>query len=66
MPKPKRETIALKAPNENADITSEAALSDWEDTSVTIKMRENLELINENMLRHWMICTSQMKPMTFY
>jgi len=53
IPKPKRETIILKAPNENADITSEAALSDWEDTPVTVKMRENLELINENMLRHW-------------
>jgi hypothetical protein len=53
IPKPKRETITLKAPNENADIGNEAALSDWEDTPETIKMRENLELINENMLRHW-------------
>ena len=53
IPKPKRETIILKAPNENAAIGNEAALSDWEDTPVTIKMRENLELINENILRHW-------------
>jgi hypothetical protein len=53
IPKPKREMIILKAPNENADVTSEAALSDWEDTPATIRMRENLELINENMLRHW-------------
>ena len=53
IPKPKRETITLKAPNENADVGNEAALSDWEDTPTTIKMRENLEIINENMLRHW-------------
>ena len=53
IPKPKRETIILKAPNENAAIGNEAALSDWEDTPVTIKMRENLELIHENILRHW-------------
>ena len=53
IPKPKRETIILKAPNENAAIGNEAALSDWEDTPVTVKMRENLELINENILRHW-------------
>ncbi len=53
IPKPKRETITLKAPTENADIGNEAALSDWEDTPATIKMREKLELINENMLRHW-------------
>ena len=53
IPKPKRETITLKAPTENADIGNEAALSNWEDTPATIKMRENLELINENMLRHW-------------
>jgi hypothetical protein len=53
IPKPKRETITLKAPTENADTGNEAALSDWEDTPATIKMREKLELINENMLRHW-------------
>ena len=53
IPKPKRETITLKAPNQNVDITSEAALSDWEDSPATIKMRENLDLINKNMLRHW-------------
>ena len=53
IPKPKRETITLKAPTENADIGDEAALSDWEDTPATIKMREKLELINENMLQHW-------------
>ena len=53
IPKPKRETITLKAPTENTEIGTEAALSDWEDTPATIKMRENLELINENMLRYW-------------
>jgi hypothetical protein len=53
IPKPKRETITLKAPNENADLGNEAVLSDWEDTPTTIKIRENLEIINENMLRHW-------------
>ena len=53
IPKPKRETIILKAPNENHTIKNEAALLDWEDTQATIKMRDNLEIINENMLRHW-------------
>ena len=51
--KPKRETIILKAPNDKTDKRNEAALSDWEDTQTTIKMRENLDHINENMLRHW-------------
>jgi len=51
--KPRRETIILKAPNGDLSIQSEAALSDWDDTPETIRMRENLDLINENMLRHW-------------
>lgn len=52
-PKPKRETIILKAPNENPTVQTEVALSDWDDTPETIKMRENLDLINENVLLHW-------------
>ena len=53
IPKPKRETIILKAPSEKPEMLGEAALSDWDDTPETITMRENLELINKNMLRHW-------------
>ena len=53
IPKPKRETIILKAPSQKPEMLGEAALSDWEDTPETITMRANLELINKNMLRHW-------------
>ena len=52
-PKPKRETIILKAPSEKPEMQGETALSKWDDTPASIRMRENLDLINENMLRHW-------------
>ena len=52
-PKPKRETIILKAPSEKPEMQGETALSKWGDTPASIRMRENLDLINDNMLRHW-------------
>ena len=52
-PQPKRETIILKAHSEKPEMQGETALSKWDDTPATIKMRDNLEIINENMLRHW-------------
>ena len=51
--KPKRETIILKAPSEKPEMQGETAVSKWDDTPASIRMRENLDLINENMLRHW-------------
>ncbi|XXK29993.1 hypothetical protein ACMAY7_10870 [Rhodobacteraceae bacterium nBUS_24] len=51
--KPKRETIILKAPSEKPEMQGETVLSKWDDTPASIRMRENLDLINENILRHW-------------
>ena len=53
LPKPKRETIILKGPSEDPAIQGEVAYRFYKDTEQTHVMRENLDRINENILRHW-------------
>ena len=52
-PKPKHEVVILKAANQDQNISGEIAVQNWEDTPKTLKLRHNINLINQNMLRHW-------------
>lgn len=52
-PQKTHETIILKVPNSDPKIAGESALQFWDDTPETLKLRHNLNVINENMLRHW-------------
>ena len=53
LPKPTRETIILSGPTEDPSISAEVAYSSYKDTQQTRIMRENLDRINENIMRHW-------------
>ena len=53
VPMPRRETIILKGASVDPKISGDIALRSYKDTPQTTKMRENLDLINKNMLRHW-------------
>ena len=53
VPMPRRDTIILKGVSDVTKISGDVALRSYKDTPKTIKMHENLDLINKNMLRHW-------------
>ena len=53
LPKSIRETIILKGPTEEPSIPAEGAYWSYKDTQQTRIMRENLDIINENIMRNW-------------
>ncbi len=53
LPKSTRETFILNGPTEDPSIPAEVAYRSYKDTQQTRIMRENLDRINENIMRHW-------------